>query len=67
MNWQKLDLEKALPVVMVMEELPKPRELFVLKRGQYDARGEAVSVGVPAIFPPLVASRAAAAARFRAV
>jgi hypothetical protein len=50
---QKNELEKSLPAVMVMEELPKPRELFVLKRGQYDARGEAVSVGVPAIFPPL--------------
>ena len=56
---QKAELEKALPVVMVMQELPKPRDLFVLKRGAYDARGEKVSVGVPAIFPPLAASRAA--------
>jgi hypothetical protein len=57
---QKSELEKALPVVMVMEELPKPRELFVLKRGQYDARGEAVAVGVPGIFPPLPARPQAA-------
>jgi hypothetical protein len=59
-NWQKSELEKALPVVMVMEELPKPRDLFVLKRGQYDARGEAVAVGVPGIFPPLPAKPQAA-------
>jgi hypothetical protein len=57
---QRADLEKALPVVMVMEELPKPRQLFVLKRGQYDQRGEAVSVGVPSVFPPLPATPQAA-------
>ncbi len=55
MGRQKTELEKALPVVMVMEELPKPRDLYLLKRGQYDARGDKVSVGVPAIFPPLAA------------
>src|SRR5262249_45501271 len=46
-------LEKALPVVMVMDELPKPRDLFVLVRGQYDRRGDKVPVGIPSIFPPL--------------
>jgi hypothetical protein len=50
---QKTELEKALPVAMVMDELPKPRELFVLVRGQYDRRGDKVTVGVPSIFPPL--------------
>jgi hypothetical protein len=50
---QKADIEKALPVVMVMDELPKQRDLFVLVRGQYDRRGDQVSVGVPAVFPPL--------------
>ncbi len=29
-------LEKSYPTVMVMEELPTPRETFVLKRGEYD-------------------------------
>jgi hypothetical protein len=43
----------ALPTVMVMAELPKPRETHVLIRGQYDHPGEMVSAGVPALFPPL--------------
>ena len=33
---EKADYEKAIPTVMVMEDLPKPRPTFVLKRGQYD-------------------------------
>ena len=49
MSKQKADLEKAFPAVMVMEELPKPRDLFVLKRGQYDKPGEKVIGGVPAL------------------
>jgi Protein of unknown function (DUF1549)/Protein of unknown function (DUF1553)/Concanavalin A-like lectin/glucanases superfamily/Planctomycete cytochrome C len=50
---QQSDLEKALPVVMVMEELPRPRDTHVLKRGQYDQRGEMVAPGVPGVFPLL--------------
>jgi hypothetical protein len=42
-----------LPTVMVMEEMPKPRETFVLLRGEYDKRGERVTPGVPACLPPL--------------
>jgi hypothetical protein len=38
---------------MVMEELPKPRDTFVLNRGEYDKHGEKVEPGVPAILPPL--------------
>src|SRR5262249_4324756 len=30
-----------------------PRETFVLRRGEYDKRGEKVRAGVPAVFPPL--------------
>lgn len=52
-NRQKAELEKAPPVLMVMDELPRPRDLFVLNRGQYDRPGEKVSVGVPAVFPAL--------------
>jgi hypothetical protein len=50
---QKQELEKGFPVVMVMQELPTPRETFILKRGQYDAHGEKVIAGVPAILPRL--------------
>jgi hypothetical protein len=45
---QRGEIDKALPVVMVMEEMPKPRDIFVLKRGQYDRPADKVSVGVPA-------------------
>ena len=38
---------------MVMQELPEPRPTFVLKRGAYDARGETVNRGVPAVLPPI--------------
>ncbi len=45
----------SLPTVMVMVEMPEPRETFVLKRGEYDKRGERVTAGVPASLPPLPA------------
>ncbi len=53
-------IDKALPVVMVMQELTKPRDIHVLKRGQYDHPGDKVTVGVPAVFPPLHATPRAA-------
>jgi hypothetical protein len=36
---------------MVMQELPAPRETFVLARGQYDQPGERVKPGVPTFLP----------------
>ncbi len=47
------DLEAAIPATMVVEELNPPRDAFVLKRGEYDKRGEKVTRGVPAALPPL--------------
>jgi hypothetical protein len=46
-------LEKAIPTAMVMEEMPRPRDTFLLLRGEYDKKGEKVTAGVPAVFPPL--------------
>ncbi|MFV2068487.1 MAG: DUF1553 domain-containing protein [Pirellulales bacterium] len=38
--------------IMVMQELPRPRATFLLRRGAYDAPGEQVAAGVPeAILP----------------
>lgn len=51
--------EESIPTVMVMEEMPTPRDTFVLLRGQYDRPGEKVAAGTPATLPPLAASRAA--------
>lgn len=50
---EEADFRKKIPTAMVMEELPKPRETFMLIRGQYDKHGEKVSAGVPAFLPPL--------------
>ena len=38
---------------MVMQELPEPRPAYILKRGSYDAPGERVERGVPAVLPPM--------------
>jgi hypothetical protein len=48
-------LEKAIPAVMVMQDMPQPRETRVLKRGQYDQPADLVSAGVPEILPRLPA------------
>ena len=49
------ELESRYPktTVMVMHEMENPRQAFVLLRGQYDARGEPVSPGLPTALPPL--------------
>ncbi|MFM7101661.1 MAG: DUF1553 domain-containing protein, partial [Verrucomicrobiota bacterium] len=39
--------------LMVMRELARPRPTFILKRGAYDAPGEAVSAGTPERILPL--------------
>jgi len=39
---------EAIPTVMVMEEMPTPRETHVLIRGEYDKKGERVLPGLPA-------------------
>ena len=46
---QKESLEKTIPTVMIMSELEKPRETFVLGRGDYRNQTEKVSPGVPAV------------------
>ncbi len=45
--------DTALPTVMVMEDMPKPRPTWILQRGQYDKHGDAVEPGTPAAFAPL--------------
>jgi mono/diheme cytochrome c family protein len=46
------DLERRLPSTMVMQEMSKPRDTFMLVRGQYDKHGEKVTPGVPERLPP---------------
>ena len=40
---------QSLPTVMVMEEMPTPRETHVLIRGMYDQPGEVVTPTLPAV------------------
>jgi mono/diheme cytochrome c family protein len=49
------EYERKIPETMVMEELPKPRDSWILIRGIYDKHGDQVETGVPAILPPLPA------------
>ncbi len=46
-------LNNQLPDTQVMRDLPKPRDTFVLIRGQYDKPGEKVEPGTPSVLPPL--------------
>lgn len=46
-------LEAAIPTTMVMKELDEPRPAYVLVRGEYDQKGDAVERMVPAALPPL--------------
>lgn len=43
----KAKLEATIPMSLVAKELPKPRPTFILKRGQYDQRGDRVVRRVP--------------------
>ena len=45
--------DKAIPTTMVAKEMEKPRETFMLMRGEYDKKGDKVAPGVPAMLPPL--------------
>jgi hypothetical protein len=50
---KKEKLQESIPTTMVMAEMKKPRDTFVLGRGQYDNPGEKVTPGTPAFLPPL--------------
>ena len=50
---QKEELDKVIPTAMVMGDMPKPRDSFVLARGDYRNQTEKVQPGVPAMLPPL--------------
>jgi len=46
-------IEKSITTTMAMAEMSKPRDTFILGRGQYDNRGDKVTSGVPSFLPPM--------------
>ncbi len=47
------DLAKRIPSSMIMVEQEKPRETFMLVRGEYDKKSDRVLPGTPTALPPL--------------
>jgi hypothetical protein len=43
--------DAAIPVTYIFKEAAKPRQAYLLKRGEYDQRGEAVGRDVPGFLP----------------
>jgi hypothetical protein len=54
---QERTLIEPIPEVMVMQELPHPKQAFILKRGQYDAHGDEVFAATPGSLPPFPADQ----------
>ena len=50
---ERAELHDTFPTVMVMQELPEPRDAHLLLRGNYDRPGERVERATPAWLPPL--------------
>ena len=50
---EKEAFQKSIPTTMVMAEMGKPRDTFVLGRGDYRNQGDKVQPGVPAMLPAL--------------
>jgi hypothetical protein len=46
-------LDREIPSTMVMAEVAKPRDTYILLRGDYRNHGEKVQPNVPAVLPPL--------------
>lgn len=46
-------LNRQVPTTLVFRERAEPREAFILKRGEYDQRGEPVQRRTPRVLPPM--------------
>ena len=47
------EINTEIPSTMVMQEMDKPRDTYVLKRGDYRSRLDKVEPNTPAVLPPL--------------
>ncbi len=59
-GWTKkrTELDTTIPTTMVMQEMQKPRDSFILNRGQYDQKGEKVTPCTPGFLPGPLANTA---------
>jgi hypothetical protein len=51
------ELADAAREIMVMRDMPEPKTAYVLKRGEYNLRQQAVEPGTPAALPPFPADQ----------
>jgi hypothetical protein len=57
MQKEREDFDKSIPQTFIWNDLGKPRDSFVMVRGQYDKPGEKVEPGTLAVLPPLQKSK----------
>ncbi|HWY85145.1 MAG TPA: DUF1553 domain-containing protein, partial [Gemmataceae bacterium] len=50
---EMVQFDDMVPTTMVMAEIPTPRDTHILVRGEYDKKGPKVTLGLPAMLPPL--------------
>jgi hypothetical protein len=50
-----MTLDAAIPTTLIWREAAKPRDAYILARGEYDKRGEKVPRGTPGCLPPMAA------------
>lgn len=52
----RFELEASIPMSLIAQELPQPKKTFVLKRGQYDQKGDPVKRHIPSAIGALPAN-----------
>jgi len=50
---QRQQVEQQIPTTLVSKERSQPRPAYLLKRGEYDKRGDQVGRNTPAFLPPM--------------
>jgi hypothetical protein len=50
---EERQLKRQIPETLVMQELDKPRQAYIFKRGLYKNRGDSVQAATPAVLPPM--------------
>jgi hypothetical protein len=52
---ERVKLRQTMPTTLVSRELPTPRQAFILKRGEYELKGDKVDRQTPVSLPPMPA------------